>query len=267
MNTSAKRSPETVAKIRLMLKIDAILCCVIGLGFGLLALAGPLGIWLGVSDFRQGFGFLRIVIDWSAWAAGGTLIVAVAILISSKVLSIENGPRLSAMALVGTLCAALAYFVPLTFRPPEGTPPIHDITTNMTEPPVYVAIAQLRADAANSTEYGSGQDMTPEKLRAFQQSAYPDIVPQRFSSSVEEVFNNAVSAAEILGWEIVDTDLAQGRIEATDTTFWFRFKDDIVIYISREGNETILNARSLSRVGISDVGKNTERLREFFALL
>jgi uncharacterized protein (DUF1499 family) len=109
--------------------------------------------------------------------------------------------------------------------------------------------------------------MTAEKLTAFQQSAYPDIVPQRFSVSVDEVFASALSAAEALGWELVDSDLAEGRIEATDTTFWFRFKDDIVIYITREGSETVLNARSLSRVGISDVGKNAERLRAFFALL
>lgn len=267
MNTDTNQPPATNEKIRLILKIDAVLCCVIGLGFGLLALAGPLGIWMGISDFRQGFGFLRVVIDWSPWAAGGTFIVAITIFVSSKVLSIEGGGRLAALALVGTISIALAYFVPISFRPPEGTPPIHDITTNLENPPVYVAILERRADAANSTEYGSGEDMTPEKLRALQQSAYPDIVPQRFNSSVEEVFSKALSAAESLGWEIVDTDLSEGRIEATDTTFWFRFKDDVVIYITQEGSEAVVNARSLSRVGISDVGKNAERLRSFFALL
>jgi uncharacterized protein (DUF1499 family) len=72
---------------------------------------------------------------------------------------------------------------------------------------------------------------------------------------------------ETLGWELVAAVPEEGRIEATDTTFWFRFKDDVVIYITREGNEAVLNARSLSRVGGGDLGKNAGRLREFFALL
>ena len=267
MNGDSAKITSRHKTLSLMFKIDAGICCAAGLGVGFLALAGPLGIWLGLSDFRQGFGFLQIVNVWSSWIAGGTFLVAVIILIASKALSIDGGSRLCALALIGTLSAAMAYVVPESFRPSDGTPPIHDITTNPQNPPSYVAIIPLRAEAPNTTEYGSGQDMTAEKLAAFQKSAYPDIVPQRSSASVDEVFASALSAAEALGWELVDSDLAEGRIEATDTTFWFRFKDDVVIYISREGGETVLNARSLSRVGISDVGKNTERLREFFALL
>lgn len=70
-----------------------------------------------------------------------------------------------------------------------------------------------------------------------------------------------------MGWEIVFADLNEGRIKATDTTFWFRFKDDIVIDISTDRVDTILHARSKSRVGRSDVGKNAARLREFFSLI
>ena len=77
----------------------------------------------------------------------------------------------------------------------------------------------------------------------------------------------ALAAANNLGWEIVATEPAEGRIEATDTTFWFRFKDDIVIRIRPDGTGTILDARSVSRVGRSDVGKNAARLRMFFAEL
>lgn len=267
MTNEGSVNPSREKILGLMFKIEAAICCTVGLGVGFLALAGPLGIWLGLSDFRSGFGFLQIVNAWSPWIAGITLVVALGILVASKVLSIENGSRLCALALVGTLSAALAYFVPESFRPADGTPPIHDITTNPANPPAFVAIVPLRTDAPNSMVYGSGQDMTAEKLTALQQSAYPDITPQRYSSSVDQVFAKALSAMESLGWEIVDSNLAEGRIEATDTTFWFRFKDDVVVYISQEGSETVLNARSLSRVGISDVGKNTERLRAFFTLL
>ncbi len=250
----------------------AILVAIVGIGLGLYALSGPLGVWLGMTDFRSGFAILQRVNPIADWIAIVGLIVTVLAFAGASALKWGNSTRLAGFALVGTLIAALAYFVPESFRPPEGTPPIHDITTDTMNPPEYVAIAPLRAEAPNSMEYGSGtlgggNELTPELLRQLQQEAYPEIVPQRFSEPVGDVFDRALAAAESLGWEIVAAVPEEGRIEATDTTFWFRFKDDVVVYITREGSETVLNARSLSRVGVSDVGKNAARLREFFALL
>ena len=55
-----------------------------------------------------------------------------------------------------------------------------------------------------------------------------------------------------------------GRIDATDTTFWYGFKDDITIRLrDSEGGGTIVDVRSLSRVGGSDLGKNAARIGEF----
>ncbi|MDP6652904.1 MAG: DUF1499 domain-containing protein [Gammaproteobacteria bacterium] len=241
--------------------------CYSGGGIGLVALLAPLDVWLGLWDFRHGFDLLRFVNSWADWIAVGALIIAAAIFIIGKLKPVDNVVQLSAMAAFGSLIAAMAWYIPESFRPPEGTPQIHDIVTDPIRPLEYIAIAPLRADAANSMEYGSGPNMNPRRLMQLQQQAYPDIVPQRFDSSVEAVFNRAMAAIDTLGWEIVEADLTQGRIEATDTTFWFCFKDDIVIHISLDGNEQVLNARSLSRVGIGDVGKNAARLREFFALL
>ena len=250
-----------------VINIAAILAAVAGLGIGLYALIGPLSVWVGITDFRAGFAILQRVNAFADWIAVAGLLVSIAAFTGALALRWGNSTRLASLALAGTIAAALAYFVPESFRPPEGTPPIHDITTNMLNPPQYVAIAPLRADAPNSMAYGSGNNMTPERLRQLQQEAYPDIVPQRFNEPAEAVFERALAAVQTLGWELVAADQEAGRIEATDTTFWFRFKDDVVIYISREGGETVLNARSLSRVGVGDVGKNTARLREFFALL
>ena len=255
-----------------VVNVLAVLVAVVGVGLGLYALSGPVRVWLGMADFRAGFAILQRVNPIADWIAIVGLIVSVVAFAGASTLKWGNNIRFAGFALAGTVVAALAFFVPESFRPPEGTPPIHDITTDTMNPPQYVAIAPLRADAANSMEYGSGtlgggNELTPELLRQLQQEAYPDIVPQRFNEPEEEVFDRALAAAESLGWEIVAAVPEEGRIEATDTTFWFRFKDDVVIDISRQGSETILNARSLSRVGVSDVGKNAARLREFFALL
>ena len=95
----------------------------------------------------------------------------------------------------------------------------------------------------------------------------PDLVTRSYPEPFEEVFNKALAAVNELGWELVADAINEGRIEAIDTTFWFRFKDDIVIDIKRAGSETLVDARSLSRVGVGDVGANAIRLRNFFELI
>jgi uncharacterized protein (DUF1499 family) len=170
---------------------------------------------------------------------------------------------------VAALCAGLAWYVPQTFRPPEGTPAIHDIATDPYDPLPFVAIVPLRADAPNNLEYGvmPGVESVQEHID-LQLAAYPDIQPQVFEQPASEVFARALAAVETLGWELVDSDPGTGRIEATDTTFWFRFKDDVVISVRANATgQTVVQARSVSRVGRSDVGKNAARLREFFAQL
>jgi len=58
----------------------------------------------------------------------------------------------------------------------------------------------------------------------------------------------------------VNADKSLGIIEATETTAWFGFKDDVVVRIRTTGEESFLDVRSKSRVGKSDLGKNAERI-------
>jgi uncharacterized protein (DUF1499 family) len=66
-----------------------------------------------------------------------------------------------------------------------------------------------------------------------------------------------------LGWRIVAAVPIEGRIEASDITFWFGFTDDIVIRITPSGKMSLVDIRSVSRVGLSDVGTNARRTRLF----
>ena len=70
-----------------------------------------------------------------------------------------------------------------------------------------------------------------------------------------------------MGWEIVASDPDTGRIEATDTTFWFGYKDDIIIRVTPEQDGATVDIRSVSRVGIGDLGANAERIETFLAAL
>jgi uncharacterized protein (DUF1499 family) len=100
-----------------------------------------------------------------------------------------------------------------------------------------------------------------------QRAAYPDIKTAILSVPPNEAFARALDAARALGWRIVAEVPAEGRIEATDTTFWFGFTDDIVIRVTAAGYRSLVDVRSVSRVGRSDVGTNAKRIRAFIRRL
>ncbi|MCI0524883.1 MAG: DUF1499 domain-containing protein [Acidobacteria bacterium] len=96
---------------------------------------------------------------------------------------------------------------------------------------------------------------------------YPDIQPQRFNRPFDKVYDDALAATQAMGWEIRETDREQGIIEAVATTRFLRFKDDVTVTITREGDATIVNVRSKSRLGKGDLGTNARRIRAFQAEL
>jgi uncharacterized protein (DUF1499 family) len=68
-----------------------------------------------------------------------------------------------------------------------------------------------------------------------------------------------------MGWEVISSDSAEGRIEATATTFWFGFTDDVVVRITPTDGGSRIDVRSVSRVGRSDVGTNARRIKAYLA--
>jgi uncharacterized protein (DUF1499 family) len=94
---------------------------------------------------------------------------------------------------------------------------------------------------------------------------YPDIQPQRFNQPREKVFDAALEASQAMGWEIRESNREQGVIEAVATTRLLRFKDDVTVTITGEGNDAVVNVRSKSRVGKGDLGANARRIRAFQA--
>jgi uncharacterized protein (DUF1499 family) len=141
----------------------------------------------------------------------------------------------------------------------RNLPAIHDITTDLENPPAFSAVAPLRRGAPNPVDYGG------PAVAAQQRQAYADIQPVRLDIPPARAFERSLDAAREMGWEIVDANPAQGRIEATATTFWFGFKDDVVILVSATEAGSRIDVRSLSRVGRGDVGTNAARVRTYLA--
>ena len=142
-------------------------------------------------------------------------------------------------------------------------PPIHDITTDTANPPAFVAIVPLRENAPNGYEYGVSEAWPAEKLGATTMEAYPGLKPIESDLSVADAVDRTEAALQAMGLEIVAIDKEAGLVEATATTFWFGFKDDMVVRIVGKGEGSRIDLRSMSRVGQSDVGANAARITDF----
>lgn len=143
-------------------------------------------------------------------------------------------------------------------------PPIHDISTDLENPPAFDALVAVRAaaGAVNPSDYvreseGPGG---PISVPDAQRAAYPEIGPLRLPLARNEALELAERAARDMGWEIVAVDGQAGRVEATDTTLYFGFKDDIVVRVRSDGDGSVLDVRSKSRIGLGDAGTNAQRI-------
>ena len=225
----------------------------------LLALApGPLYA-AGALDLLPAFSLL---LDWApgaAIAAGclGALAFAAAVW--------RKRWRPAAGALAATLLGGTVWFSVADFKARAVANPLHDVTTDLDAPPGFQAISprSYRAgdqDALAAYPHGDWRGTHAE--------IYPDIQPLMVSGSMPEILARTRNIAGEMGWTIVaeEGDEALSRIEASDETGWFGFIDDIVVVLRRDAANSIrIDIRSVSRIGIGDVGKNAERVRAFLS--
>ncbi|WP_104203859.1 DUF1499 domain-containing protein [Billgrantia saliphila] len=163
-----------------------------------------------------------------------------------------------------TIAATVALLsVPWTYwQRAQSTPPIHDITTDLENPPEFVALAAAREAAPNAVDYPG------ESFARRQRKAYPDIQPRHFPLPLATVRAAAEAAVLDMGWEIADINIdAVDTIEATATTTWFGFTDDVVIRLTQESDGIRVDVRSASRLGRGDAGANAQRIRDYFEAL
>lgn len=227
----------------------ATIALIIALLTGLALLVGGPGARLGLWDFRFGFLLMR----YAAYVGIGALALGALALFVPRA---RQGQGIKLM--VALAIAAVVVWIPWqTLQQARAVPPIHDITTDTDNPPPFVAIAPLRAEAPNPAVY-DGESSARQQL-----AAYPDIQPIALPMAARDAFDRALATARDQGWEIVAAVPDPGRIEATDTSFWYGFKDDVVIRIAGDDRESRVDIRSKSRVGKSDLGKNAERVRAF----
>jgi len=241
-----------------LLKIGPVAALVLsGVALFLLALA-PLGWRIGL--WQYGFGLY-----WMMPVSG--FVAAVAVILSVLTL-VRDWSRLRlrdlAMLFVPLALGAALVYVPGQYWYTRITvPPIHDITTDIDNPPTFSAVLAARA----AERAGSVNNRGPQLVQ-MQKAAYPDLAPVMTTLPVTRAFNEALDVAKSMpGWTIVASDVDAGRIEASQQSRWFRFTDDIVIRVTVDKAGSRIDMRSTSRQGRSDYGVNAARIRAYlFAL-
>lgn len=202
-----------------------------------------------------GLGRAFSVIEWGAWLGLVALILAAILASFQRRVSTQRWP---ATVLIAAIVGSLTFAIPYAMlRSAKRAPAIHDISTDTANPPRFVAVVPLRAGAPNSAVYAG------EAAASRQHAAYPDIQPITLGVPPEQAYRRALDVARNMGWQIDASVPAEGRIEATDTTPWFGFKDDIVIRVSPAGTGSRIDVRSESRLGEGDLGKNARRIRAY----
>lgn len=162
-------------------------------------------------------------------------------------------------ALIGVVLALVAA-IPFTtsFMKGRSVPPIHDITTDLANPPQFVAIVPLRATSPNPLDRTAPADLAEQQTKA-----YPALAPVVLEADSAKAFAAAEAVVKDMGWELVAATPDTGLIEATATTSLLHFKDDVAIRITPTAEGSTLDVRSVSRVGMSDLGANAARIDAF----
>ena len=152
-------------------------------------------------------------------------------------------------------------------------PAIHDISTDLAQPPVFVFAQSERGPGDNTLLHGG------EALAELQRQGYPQLAPLHVSTSKAKVWAAAEAVIAENNWRVLGEGKSRGHIEAVATTRLMGFSDDIVIRISTEAvpakmvadipdkENFIVDVRSVSRVGVSDLGANAARIESFLTAL
>ena len=157
------------------------------------------------------------------------------------------------------LCLVTVVAVAIPASRGRGVPRINDITTDVDDPPVFVA----------ALDSNRGRDMAypGASFAERQQQAYPDLASLVLEDEPGAAFDRVRAAlAAMPRMAITGENRGEGRIEATETSKLFHFADDVVVRIRpyQDGGSRI-DVRSKSRNGQGDLGVNAARIRELFA--
>ena len=236
----------------------AVISAGVGVTAVVLALLGPGLIHLGVLAPLQGF---------YCFALGAVLGMPLALGFGiAGLLRTRQGSGRSGRerAWTGVGCGIALLLVLINGVSSGGSaPPIHDITTNIDDPPIFSKFVRNAPGRVNGVDYPDGSPEVPAQQRA----AFPDLTSIQLSAAPAEALERSRRTAEELGWTVTWVDAEELSMEAHETTRVFQFVDDVAIRVRPKGSGAVIDLRSNSRVGQGDLGVNAARIIGFRELL
>ena len=237
---------------------------IIAVGSALAGLIGPIGSGMGLWPFSLGL----TILFYSFIGAVAALLLGIlfGFLGRKKSPAPPRFLRWSGMA-VALVYAGWLLNMAMVAR---SVPAIHDVSTDLADPPAFKSLP-IRADNLDQipgAEDNAMRGLNPQqRWESLHRAAYGDIRSVRINQPVGAVIEKANRLAKARGWEIALVSAAEGRLEATETSRLFRFKDDVVLRVrpTENGDGSIVDMRSISRVGQSDIGVNAKRVKAFLA--
>jgi hypothetical protein len=233
----------------------------LGVGAVVAALVAALGSAAEIWGFRAGLTSLRYLF----WAAAAGAVLGLVGLVMAR-----RRAKLMLANLVA-LVVALGFVLYLgnLVRTAKSVPAIHDVTTNLDDLPAFTRL-KVRADNLEKIPDEGKPELKAlapeERWKALHRAHYGDLKTVRLASPPAETVRRAAALARDRGWDVATVDAAAGTVEATETSRFFRFKDDVVVRVRpAPGGGSLVDMRSISRVGGSDVGVNAKRVRSFLA--
>ncbi|MEM9179612.1 MAG: DUF1499 domain-containing protein [Pseudomonadota bacterium] len=250
-------------------------------------------LWMTVAALGTKFGWWHYqvgLLQMTAGIGGPLAFFGFAFGIIAQIIALIKFPRKQAfiVALAATLISLAMAGRLVAFRSQAmAVPPIHDIQTDWSDPIAY-SDALLQVREADGAENDASQlapriddDRIPEPIfgrlvsevqeeaeltEGSKGTVYPTLEPLYFSQSPDEIATITERILRKRGWKIVTpapvdgNAVSQVQLEATETSGWFGFKDDVAVRIRPSNGATRVDIRSTSRVGLSDLGANSARV-------
>lgn len=237
-------------------------------------LIAALGTKIGLWGWKFGLGAMTI--------GGGPFVLGalgLAAFVSLVIGFVQRPRRMGVLIPAGAalLGVGIAFGMMMGMRDKAAANPIHDIATDTANPPAFSAETMAAREAAGANPLSDYQAPLGQ-LALYKDRASPELAvlshaqiitarsdrpaPLPLGGASREAGVAAVAAAMgAMGYADIRSDPASGMVEGVAETFWYGFKDDIV---ARVGDSQI-DFRSVSRVGISDLGANTARINDLRA--
>ncbi len=213
-------------------------------------------VCLGLGAFGYRFGILGVMPGLLLTVIGvGLAALSIVVGVIGLIVAMAKGMQAERAPLaIGVIASVVVIALMGPHLAGGSVPAIHNISTDMQDPPSFDKVVALRADAPNPLDYDA------EVLAPLQSAAYPDVKTLKSAMAPAEVLSKTQKVFDDLGIEVVNVDQSANIVEGTATTRWFGFKDDVVVRVRADGAGSLVDVRSVSRVGQSDLGVNAKRI-------